>query len=147
MAVIEVSLQHWPIVMSMFTGPPSIKDVKHYLARADNGLARKEPFTLILDGMKINSLGAQQRKLFGDWLRTRKEDLEKYCLGQSYIMQSIIQRMILRSVFMIQKPPMPYEISPSIDASLAWCIGQFDGANVYLSDAIRELNAASWDWS
>ena len=138
MAIIAVNESHAPIITAVFTGPPSDDDVKRYLARSTNYLAMQLPYALIISGTKIDTLSATQRRLFADWVRDHKAALERLCAGQAYIMPSVLQRMILRSVLMLQTVPVPNKVFSTTVEAWPWLVERLDTCGILIDATLRE---------
>ena len=110
MAVIQMNYDYWPLLFITFTGPPTVDDVRRYLLRSEVHLEKKEPYAIVYNTNTYEGMSSAVRAEFSSWLKDKQEVLRLYCAGQAYILSSLIQRMILRSIFMVHPPSFPNKI-------------------------------------
>ena len=110
----------FPIVLARFIASPRTEDIEAFLKRGDACLAARESYVLIIEGTSLKEMGQVHRTQLADWLKRRNDLIAKYCVGQAYVFTSVLQRMILRSILMMQPLPAPYVVSPTIREAKAW---------------------------
>ena len=138
---IVVDQNYLPIIHAQFTGQTTDADVEGYLVISDVALALGDPYALILEAMKIDSLSATQRRLFAEWIARNKGAIKQLCVGQAYVVPGVLQRMIIRSIFMLTPMPAPYRIVSTTQEAWAWCVAQMEAAKVPFDERVREAPA------
>ena len=137
--MLEIDYKHWPLVLLKFQGAPTRTDIKHFLTRSDIYLDRREHYAMVYDTQQFESLGHAERRLLSDWIKANTEFLREYCLGQAYILNSLVQRMVLRSVFMLQRPPFPFAVFSSRKEAVSWSLKQLNGRGIQFEISLEEI--------
>ena len=135
----EIVIDHSckPIIFAKFTGPPEDQDILKYLDASDVDIARGEPYVLILEAMKLDTLSTTQRKLFASWIETNRLEIQRLCAGQAYVVPSVLQRMVIRSIFMLQPMPVAYKVFSTPKEAWEWCLERLEENNVTFEERIR----------
>jgi hypothetical protein len=53
-------------------------------------------------------------------MRAHRDEMRAAGVGLAFVSSSAIFRFMLSSVFLIQRPPMPYVVVATLDEALAW---------------------------
>ena len=139
MASIERNEEYWPVVIATFTGIPDMTDVAHYLTRAEMMLNRRKPYVVLMDLEKLTQVGTKQRQLLASWMKENEELFKAHCLGYGYITYSILNRMILRSVMLLRKMPVPCTVVNSKAEGFAWALSLLEKAGVDFPESYYDL--------
>ncbi len=116
------------IVLLHFTRVPSAAEFDAYLALLDGVLARRRRYVVIFDVQTKDAMPSDQRRIQAEWMRKRRDDLQRWCAGTAFVFRSAMYRFVLSSIFLIQPIPTPYEICATVDAALAWASKQLAAA-------------------
>ena len=128
MAAFEFDFDQWPMVLVTIQGKSTKTEVHHFLSWSDNILARQEPYALVVFTRDFLGITVEERRSISQWLSKNLAALEKYCVGQAYVPGNVLERMMLRSVFLLQRPPYPYKVFAELEPALDWVRGQFAAA-------------------
>ncbi|MCK5688854.1 hypothetical protein KAI87_06265 [Myxococcota bacterium] len=135
----------WPIVVLGFNvSPPNMEDLHRFITQADALLARKKPYTSILDLRNISAI-TPLSVLAGlsRWISTNSEALSLYNLGHISLANSHWAEAGLRMMYYLNRPPSPHTSSQNVDESLQWCVKRLRTVDVYSDEEIRtSLKAA-----
>jgi hypothetical protein len=110
----------WPIVVVELTGKPSDANVDEYLRGLTALLQDDVRGVVIVDMSRAEPSSPEQRKRIGEWMRTHRARLEKHGMGAAFVITSAVFRFVLSSIFLIQRPPMPYTVESRLEDAIAW---------------------------
>jgi len=131
--------RRYPLVVTQFIDTPTDSAIDLYLSRADRALEAGKPYALVVEANSLRDMSQAHRQKFADWLKRRRDDIERLCVGQAYVYGSVVQRMILRSVFMLSPLPTEHIIVKHRHEAESWCVQR-------LRDAGESVPPAPADW-
>ncbi len=104
---------------------PTDAEVKDFLNESDKILKDYNHIGTIyqLENMKL--LKADHRIAIGNWTKKNNELIKQKTVCVGYKTDSILGKMVLNGIFIIQKPVFPYLISTNEAEILAWMDKQF----------------------
>ncbi|OIP42390.1 MAG: hypothetical protein AUK47_04585 [Deltaproteobacteria bacterium CG2_30_63_29] len=140
-SMIEFDDSHWPLWVVTFRDLPPRSGVERFLANADVIFERQEPFAWLLHSVHTKAIPHQHRARYAEWIKDNHALLSKYCLGAGFVVPTVIGRLAMRSIFLLQPPPCPHAVMREIDAGRTWCLGRLD-ANGLLDVSLREETSA-----
>jgi len=108
------------VVIRFLNVIPTVEEFDEYLKELDKLYSRNEKFVTIIDGTNSKFLPSTFRIKQGKWMKDNAEKIKKFCLGQAYIIPSIMAKIILEGVFIITKPNVPYTINTKEHEALQW---------------------------
>jgi hypothetical protein len=120
----------WPLLVLRFTGTPTNQQFEEYMARRGSYLARNQKHVLIYDTVRFSVLTNEQRQRQVDWLKERKELLQKYSLGSALIITSPVARLLLSGVLHFSQANTPYHAARSLPDAANWCAGRLASAGL-----------------
>jgi hypothetical protein len=124
MGFAQFDRSRWPVVVVALNGKPADPDVEQYLAELDQLLREDERGVLVVDTSRAELPTPEQRRRIGEWMRAHKAALAARGLGCVFVLPSGLFRFVLSSIFLIQRPPMPYAVVATLDEALAWARAQ-----------------------
>ncbi|MEL6538133.1 MAG: hypothetical protein AAFQ98_22130 [Bacteroidota bacterium] len=84
-------------------------------------LVKKFPGTgQLYDGTHIKLLPAEMRIRHGKWIKENEDLFISNVTVSAFVIPNMLARMVLRGVFLIQKPVTPYTIVSSREEGLAY---------------------------
>lgn len=111
----------WPLVKVTFAAhEPSMAEFDEYLNKMQSIYENTTPFVLVLDAAKSKYLSSELRIKQGNWLKKNDKLIKDNCLGMAYYIPSMMVRIILNGIFLIQKPACPYVITSTLQEAEAW---------------------------
>ncbi len=119
MAGVEVSTQHWPVLLVKFDGEQTMDDVDYFIREMNAVHARKAPYASISLMRKYSSERTQVQKV-AQWMKQTADFPRQYCVGTGIVSQSLGFRFLLSSIFLVRPMPCPYQVCSSFDEALAW---------------------------
>lgn len=67
-----------------------------------------------------NYLPSAHRIKMGNWMKKNKNMMAASCVGAAFVTKSIIHKMLLKAIFAIQSPPVPYNIFSKYEEAEKW---------------------------
>lgn len=120
----------WPLLVVRFSGTPTNQQFEEYMARRGSYLARNQKHALIYDTVSFNVLTSEQRQRQIDWLKERKELLQKLSLGSALIITSPVVRLLLSGILHFSQASTPYHAARSLPDAASWCAGRLASAGL-----------------
>ncbi|MGZ3405335.1 MAG: hypothetical protein ACXVAN_02755 [Polyangia bacterium] len=133
MGGVEVSTEHWPLLLVKFDGEQTMRDVDYFISEMNAAHARKEPYASI-SLMRKYSHERNQVQRVAQWMKETSERTREYCVGTGIISQSLGFRFLLTSIFLIKPMPCPYQVCSSFDEALAWIRKMAEARGLALPD-------------
>jgi hypothetical protein len=117
----------WPIVVVELEGKPTDDDVETYLRGLGALLTEDTRGVLVIDMARAQPSAPAQRRRVGEWMRAHRAEMAARGRGAAFVIPSGLMRFVLSSVFLIQRPPMPYTVVSTLDEALAWARQRLSG--------------------
>ena len=112
----------WPLLRITFQGATTDEEFEAYLRRYDDDyLSRNETYAVNL--ITVPELGmakAAHAKMQGKWIAEREETIGRLCAGLAFVLQSPLQRGVLRAMLSIQGFPCPYKTFKTVSEGEVW---------------------------
>lgn len=89
---------------------PDEKLFAKYLKFLEDIYANKNKIILIYDSSKAKYLASDLRIKLGNWFKTNAEVVKKYNHHTVFIINSMMIRMVLNGIFLVEKPVYKYDI-------------------------------------
>jgi hypothetical protein len=119
MAGVEVTTQHWPLLLVKFDGEQTMRDVDYFLGEMAAAHARKTPYASISLMRKYSSDRGQVQKV-AQWMKSTAEETKRWCVGNGIVSQSLGFRFLLTSIFLVKPMPCPYQVCSSWSEAIGW---------------------------
>lgn len=71
----------------------------------------------------IKLMKVEHRLTIGNWTKKNKDIIKKNTIGNVYITDSIISKMVLNLIFLVEKPVFPYLITKDESEAQTWIAG------------------------
>ncbi len=120
MGSVRFDRSRWPIIVVELEGKPSDADLDEYLGELTALLHQDERGVVIVDMTRARPSSPEQRKRIGEWMRTHRAELAARGVGAAFVIASAMFRFVLSSIFLIQRPPMPYTVVATLDEAIGW---------------------------
>ncbi|MGC4022188.1 MAG: hypothetical protein QM734_09710 [Cyclobacteriaceae bacterium] len=119
MAYFSADRTEFPIVKVKFLwANPTLKDFNEFLDYQKQLLEAETEFVLQMDSRVLSYLSSEVRIAQGQFFKTYKAPLNKYCLGAVLLVKSPIVKMMLKAMMLIERPPNTVLVTDSeVEAS------------------------------
>jgi len=118
---IRLDISKPPVVVVTFLGASSDQQLEVYLEDVSIRLREGRREIYIFDTRAMAMPPATHIKRQGEWLRDHRAAIQECAPGNAFVIASAATRFILSTIFLIQKPPVPYLVTESMDEALRWC--------------------------
>jgi len=128
------------VIIRLQTPSPVEHEIGLLTAKLDGILDAGENYALIVETTKNQELTASQRRQLGRWVRDRQAPVARLCVGQAFAIPAMVTRLVLRSIFMIASPPVPYVVVSTPTEAERFCAEKLAerGLRIPLPDLGRE---------
>ena len=110
-----------PLITIHFTGAPADTDnFSTYLAELAHNYEKKEPFALVFELSKAPIPGLSYQLQQAAWMKEHDDLIRQYCMGVAYVIPGTLMRGVLKSIFKVQKQPVPYTVVATFDKGKEW---------------------------
>ncbi|HEX9101384.1 MAG TPA: hypothetical protein VF997_04235 [Polyangia bacterium] len=123
---VEVTTEHWPLLLVKFDGEQTMHDVDYFIREMSAAQARRQPYASISLMRKYSSERRQVQKV-AQWMKATADETRRWCVGNGIVSQSLGFRFLLSSIFLVKPMPCPYQVCASWDEALAWVRGVATG--------------------
>lgn len=107
---------------------PDSKLFDKYIKFLDNVYAKNEKIILIYDSSKAKYLASDLRIKLGNWFKSNAEIVKKYNHHTVFIINSMMIRMVLNGIFLVEKPVYKYDI-----------VGTFEEAQKIMNEKLKTI--------
>ncbi len=120
-AFARIDDRDFPCVVVTFTGEPAQPDTfEHYLAELSALYERKEKFSLIFDARQAKFLPWRYQRRQANWTRDHQALISQYLYGTAYVVPSWLLRLVLVSIFSLQRTDTPNEVTRTMEKARRW---------------------------
>ncbi len=117
----SINDRDFPCVVVTFTGQPAQPDTfERYLAGLSALYERKEKFSLIFDARRAKFLPWRYQRRQADWTRDHQPLIGQYLHGTAYVVPSLLLRLLLMSIFSLQRTDTPNEVTRTMEEARRW---------------------------
>jgi len=116
----------WPVVEVKFIDDATDDEFNRYLSALESLYEQDEPFGLLFDARDANYLPGKYRRRQAEWIADNETMIRDQLTGTAYVITSSILRGILRTIFSIQKQPVPYTVVGTMDEARDWLADRLD---------------------
>jgi hypothetical protein len=95
-------------------------EFEEYLEASLKVMLTDKDFVVISDISKMKYLKSEFRIRQGNFFKKHEKKIAEVCLGTAYIVPSVIGRMILNGIFLINKPATPSAVVSSLAEAEKW---------------------------
>ncbi|TAF72894.1 MAG: hypothetical protein EAZ53_14595 [Bacteroidetes bacterium] len=107
---------------------PDEKLFAKYLKFLEDTYANKNKIILIYDSSKAKYLASDLRIKLGNWFKSNAEVVKKYNHHTVFIINSMMIRMVLNGIFLVEKPVYKYDI-----------VGTFEEAQKIMNEKLKTI--------
>jgi len=128
----KVDEQDYPLVMVQVVGSSTDEEVQTYIERMealiDRAYATGRRAVHVMDARKSVTNPANQRRMLGDWMKSRDQQNRETCGGFAFVFESALVRGLLTAVLWMHPLPAPHRVFGSIGEALLWAKEQIESA-------------------
>jgi len=117
-----IQMMGWPIVSLHFNRKATDLDADEWLHDLSVLLAKKKPFTMIVQARPDSQLSPASRKAMGLWFRQHRNGMERYCKGVVRLVVSDSEGERVVSHNMKKAMPFPMVALTDYDQARDWAI-------------------------
>lgn len=99
---------------------PTMAEFEQYLEESLQVMLTGKDFVVISDISKMKYLSSEFRIKQGNFFKKHEKKIAEVCLGTAYIVPSVIGRIILNGVFLINKPATPSAVVSTLAEAEKW---------------------------
>ena len=111
----------FPLIVVSFTGENETPDnFKEYLNGLLKNYEAKKPFSLVFDATKASTPNIKYQKLQAMWMKEHDSLVKEYCRCVAYVVPSVLLRGVLKTIFRLQKNPVPFKVFSNLDDAKNW---------------------------
>jgi hypothetical protein len=112
----SISLHPKGYIVTKFTGyDPSSREFEKYLEAYKNVLMEQESYYQIFDATDSKNLKSELRVRQSKWIEENRELLKQKTKKVYFVIPSLFVRIVLNGIFVMSKPPYPYEIMSTME--------------------------------
>jgi hypothetical protein len=134
MAGVEITTEHWPLLLVKFDGEQTMRDVDYFISEMSAAQARRVPYASISLMKKYSSERNQVQKV-AQWMKKTADETKRWCVGNGIVSQSLGFRFLLSSIFLVKPMPCPYQVCSSWDEAVSWIRGVAGKAGLAIPSA------------
>jgi hypothetical protein len=123
MAGVEVSTEHFPLVLVKFDADQTMQDCERFMDAMDEIHRRRQPYLSVSYMRKYNTDREQVRRV-AEWMKANAHLTREFCVATGIVTQSLGFRFLLSSIFLIRPMPCPYQVCRSFDEAVAFVRGE-----------------------
>lgn len=106
----------FPIVKVTFNiKDPTLDQFKQFIDGQKRFLSYAKPFVLLMDARKVGFLSSEIRIEQGNFFKSDRDRLIKYCIGAVLWVNSPIVSMMIKGIMLIESPPNETFITSNIE--------------------------------
>jgi hypothetical protein len=129
--VIQVSFEHWPVVVFTLSGKVTIEDVALLARRSDEALGREAKHVNIFDCRSvIERPGAVIRQKLAEYAEASGPMSARFALGSAIIVRNAVLRGVMTAIHWVAKPTIPVETVGSFQEATETCRGWLSAARI-----------------
>lgn len=95
-------------------------EFRRYLARMDAWLREPQRYLVVLDLRDAGLAPRRQQMWQSEWLEANRERLMTEALGTVLVMSNPLVRLIVSTIFLLQRPPGPLLVASDMSAAEDW---------------------------
>jgi hypothetical protein len=117
----DIDHSQFPIVIVRINkAEATSKEFRQFLKDLLDLYLSGERFITIFDASKAKVMPFELRIRQAIWIKENQKQVAKAMIHNIYVLPNSFQRVVLNSIFLIQRPLAPYSIVKSIDEALAF---------------------------
>jgi hypothetical protein len=117
----EILTQQLPVVVVRFSDEePDAKAFEAHLQRMYQLYASHHNIVVVFDTRKARYLSSENRIRQGKWLKEHHSMVAAALKGAAYVASGAMAQMILKGIFLIQKPDWPHKVFTDYDKAIEW---------------------------
>jgi hypothetical protein len=118
---IKVDISEFPFVrIQLKPFQPTTESMDSYMEHLDALHSQPEPFVILMEfPQKLMLLKAEHRIRIGKWMKENEEKV-RTCKATAFVMPSILYKIVMQGVFLIQTPFTDYKVVDKIEKAEEW---------------------------
>ena len=123
MKYFEIDKTHFPVILIRINPiEMSLKDQQEYLEKVYELVEQFPGLVLITDISKGKPLSSEVRIYQGNWNKKHEAFLKQRLNGLVFVNESIIMTIVLKGIFLVQKPPVTHTVVTNLEDALQWAL-------------------------
>ncbi len=121
MKYVAIDKSKFPVIALQFGNfEPSAQQFEEYLDEMQKLYESEEKYVIIFDSSKSQYLSTENRIKQGVWMKKNDALTKEKVLGLAFVVPSIMIRMLLNAIFLIQKPSVDYKVCTKMEEAVEW---------------------------
>jgi hypothetical protein len=121
MKYFEVDRTHLPVIIYRINPiEPTLKMHEEFLTQSIDDMREFPGLITIMDLTNAKSLSAEVRIQQGNWNKKNEAFMKEHMKGIVFVNKSAVMAFMLKAIFLIQKPAVPYQVVSDFNEGLAW---------------------------
>ncbi len=118
---ISVDVSQFPLVrIQLKPFQPTKETMDSYMVHLDALHSQPNPFVILMEfPQKLTVLKAEHRIRIGNWMKENEEKV-RTCKATAFVMPSIVYKVVMQGVFLIQPPFTDYKVVDKIEKAEEW---------------------------
>lgn len=126
--VLDFDEARYPLIYITHRGQMTLPAMERSLLCYKRYLARALPFALVFDAREALRPPSEPMQRLTDLMKAEEEKFGLYCKGIAYVLDSVLIRMVVRSIFLVQRPPFPWSVHEHPASAEQWCLSHLPPA-------------------
>ncbi len=143
---IEVHDQYWPLMIEIYQGKATPRELEEHRNKMRIMVAQGERYGLFYDLRGAEAESLEERKKDAELIRELASEVKRLCIGCAFVVSNPIIRITMNFILFLAPPPMPYKVVPRIEDGHVWLSEQFHIAGISYppgaDDFLRSLEEA-----
>lgn len=118
---IQIRENGWPVLYVEVLGVPTDVAFAQFLRNYKTYLDRPEQYAVVFDARKAGNTPPSQRKAMAQWIEANRERFSQRVKGVAFVIDTLLVRMMLRGILMLQPMPSPHTVVEKPEEATAWC--------------------------
>ncbi len=99
---------------------PTDQEVNEWIGIVEKILAERQRVASIYQMANMKFLKSDHRIMIGNWLKKESVNIRTKTIAVGYCTDSVLGKMVLSGIFLVQKPEFPYMTSTNKEDVLKW---------------------------
>jgi hypothetical protein len=119
--VLDFDDSRYPLVYVKHRGRMTMEAMEKSFFSYKRYLARGQAFAVLFDAQETQRPPGEPMKRLTDFMKVEEAAFGRYCAGIAYVLDSVLIRMVVRSIFLVQKPVFPWSVHEKVEDAERWC--------------------------
>lgn len=116
-----ISTEDFPLVTIKLNNDIETEDqLEAFLEELSDFYASNKQIVVIYYLGALKSMPSKVRIQLGHWIKENNELVKSSVLGTCYVIPNIISRLMINSIFLVQKPSWNHKVTPNEEEAIKW---------------------------